>query len=69
MNLTRVLNNALPEIPARILSDRPPRMPPDLVFKEHIEDGEPVVRVVVAKQDAMYRFPPANWALMQLFDG
>jgi putative peptide zinc metalloprotease protein len=69
MNLTRVLNNALPEIPARILSDRAPRMPADMVFKEHVEDGYPIVRVVIAKQDAMYRFPPANWALIQFFDG
>jgi putative peptide zinc metalloprotease protein len=69
MNLTRVLNVALPEMPARILSDRPPRMPPDVVFGEHIEDGEPIVRVVVADQDLMYRFTPANWELMQLFDG
>jgi putative peptide zinc metalloprotease protein len=69
MNLTRVLNVALPEMPARLLSDRPPRMPPDVVFKEHIEDGEPIVRVVVANQDLMFRFSPANWALMQLFDG
>jgi putative peptide zinc metalloprotease protein len=44
-------------------------MPSDLVFKEHIEDGHPIVRVVIAKQESMYRFPPANWALIQLFDG
>src|ERR1700758_2808396 len=69
MNLTRVLNVALPEMPARSLADRSPRMPPDVVSKEHIEDGEPIVRVVVADQDLMYRFTPANWALMQLFDG
>jgi len=69
VNLTRVLNNALPELPARNLSQRPPRIPPDLVFKEQIENGERVIRVVVAGQDAMYRFPPANWELIQLFDG
>ncbi len=69
MNLTRVLNVALPDIPARIISQRAPRVPPDLVWKEHIEEGRPVVRVLVRSQDAMYRFPPANWALAQLFDG
>ena len=69
MNLTRVLNNALPEIPARVLSDRPPRKPPDMVSGEHIEDGQPIVRVVVANRDAMYRFPPLDWQLIQLFDG
>lgn len=69
MNLTRLLDVALPEIPARVISGRAPRMPPDVVFKEHIEEGNPIVRVLVPSQEAMYRFPPANWALAQLFDG
>ncbi len=69
MNLTRVLNVALPDIPARVLSDKPPRFPPDVIWKEHIEDGERVVRVVVRGVEAMYRFPPANWELAQYFDG
>jgi putative peptide zinc metalloprotease protein len=69
MNLTRVLDVALPEIPARNISERAPRMPPDVVFKEHIEEGKPVIRVLVSSQEAIYRFPPGNWALVQLFDG
>ena len=69
MNLTRVLNVALPDIPAREISHRPPRIPPDLVSQEHIEDGQPIVRVVIRGQDAMYKFPRANWDLIQLFDG
>ncbi len=69
MNITRVLSVALPEMPARILSQRPPRFPPDAVWKEHLEEGEPVVRVMLRSQEAMFRFPPANWAFAQLFDG
>jgi putative peptide zinc metalloprotease protein len=69
MNLTRALDAALPEIPARMLAGRCPRVPPDAVFQEHIEDGRPVVRVLVPSQEAMYRFSPQNWALVQLFDG
>ena len=69
MNLTRVLNVALPEIPARVLGDKPPRFPPDVLSKEHVEDGQRVVRVVVRGVDAMFRFPPANWEFAQLFDG
>src|SRR5260221_3661592 len=69
MNLTRALEVALPDIPARNLATRVPRLPPDLVFKEHIEDGKPVVRVFVPRQEAMYAFPPPNWALAQMFDG
>ncbi|HVH50376.1 MAG TPA: hypothetical protein VM781_01820, partial [Candidatus Bathyarchaeia archaeon] len=69
MNLTRALEVALPEIPARDLATRVPRLPPDVVFKQHIEDGKPVVRVLVPSQEAMFNFPPQNWALAQLFDG
>ncbi|HTQ61441.1 MAG TPA: HlyD family efflux transporter periplasmic adaptor subunit [Candidatus Solibacter sp.] len=69
MNLTRVLNVALPEIPARTLSQRPPSIPPGIVFQEHDEEGRQIVRVLVASQEAMYKFPRANWTLIQLFDG
>jgi putative peptide zinc metalloprotease protein len=69
MNITQALNAALPEIPARTLSQRCPRMDPGVVFTEHIEEGEPTVRVLVPSVDAMYRFPPQTWALIQLFDG
>lgn len=69
MNLTRVLDVALPDISARTISLRAPRLPPDVVWKEHMEEGKPVVRVLVPSQEAMYRFPLPNWNLAQLFDG
>ncbi len=69
MNLTRVLNVALPEIPARVLGDKPPRFPPNVIWKEHVEDGQRIVRVVVRGVNMMFRFPPANWELAQFFDG
>jgi putative peptide zinc metalloprotease protein len=69
MNLTRVLDVALPELPARIISERAPRIPPNVVFKEHIEDGKPIVRALTPGQEAMYRFPKSHWELAQLFDG
>ncbi|HUA00373.1 MAG TPA: efflux RND transporter periplasmic adaptor subunit [Candidatus Aquilonibacter sp.] len=69
MNLTRVFEVALPELPARAVSEHAPRFPPDVVFKEHIEEGKPIVRAFVPTQEAMYRFPKANWELAQLFDG
>jgi putative peptide zinc metalloprotease protein len=69
VNLTRVLNVALPEIPARVLGDKPPRFPPDVIWKEHVEDGHRVVRVVVRGVNSMFRFPPPNWELAQFFDG
>jgi putative peptide zinc metalloprotease protein len=69
MNLTRVLNNALPEMPARMLSQRPPKAPPDAVFKETVEEGQPIVKVFIPSAQLIFRFPPAHWTLIQLFDG
>jgi putative peptide zinc metalloprotease protein len=69
MNITEALNAALPEMPARMLVERYPRLAPDIVFREHIEDGNPVFRVYVPSAEAMYKFPPQNWALIQWFDG
>jgi len=69
MNITQALNVALPEMPAKLMSQRYPRIPPNVVFKEHLEEGERVVKAVVPGVDAMYLFPPQNWQLIQLFDG
>jgi putative peptide zinc metalloprotease protein len=69
MNITEALNAALPEIPARSIVQRYPRRDPGITFKEHVEEGERVVRVYVPSQEAMYKFPRENWVLIQLFDG
>ena len=69
MNLTRVLDVALPEIPARTVSERLPRLDPGVTFREHIEDGQPIVRIYVPSVGLMYRFPLPVWQLVQLFDG
>lgn len=69
MNLTRVLNNALPEIPARTIAERYPRVDPGITYREHIEDGEPIFRVYVPCVEGMFKLPPRNWHLARLFDG
>ncbi|MGA7514369.1 MAG: hypothetical protein WBW46_15855, partial [Candidatus Sulfotelmatobacter sp.] len=69
MNLTRALEVALPEIPARMIAQTCPRLHPDVVFKEHIVDGRPTVRVYVPGVDAMYNLAPATWELVRFFDG
>ena len=69
MNLTRVLNVALPDMPARVLSERPPRLDPGIVAREHIEDGKPVIRAYVPCAKSMFTFPRPNWRLAQLFEG
>jgi putative peptide zinc metalloprotease protein len=69
MNITQALNVALPDIPARTIVQRYPRVDPSVTFKEHVEDGETVVRVYTPSSQLMYIFPARNWALIQLFDG
>ena len=69
MNLTRVLNVALPDMPARVLSERSPRLDPGIIAREHIEEGKPVIRTYVPCAKSMFTFPPQNWKLAQLFDG
>jgi putative peptide zinc metalloprotease protein len=69
MNITEALNVALPEIPARMIAQHYPRMAADIVAQEHIEDGRPVIRVYVPSAESMFKFPPQQWALAQLFDG
>lgn len=69
MNLTRALEVALPDIPARVLAERYPRLDPGTTFREHIEDGKPMVRIYIPSCAGMYTFHPEHWQLAQLFDG
>jgi len=69
MNLTRALDVALPDIPARSIIQRVPRIDPNVTFREHIEDGERIVRVYFPSTGLMYRLTWAQWSLAQLFDG
>jgi len=69
MNLTRALEVVLPEIPARMIAQSCPRLHPDVVFKEHIVDGKPLVRVFVPGVDAMFNLAPQTWELVRFFNG
>jgi len=69
MNLTQALNVALPEIPARMVAQRCPRLHPDVVHKEHIVDGQPTVRIYVPGVDAIFNLSPQTWNLVRCFDG
>ncbi len=68
MNLSEVLNVALPELPVRRIKGYP-RLHPKLVMREHIEDGSPTMVGVVSGGTYVYRFNPDQWSLIQLFDG
>jgi len=69
MNLTRALEVALPDIPARKLAESPPRLDPGTTFREHMEYGERTIRIYVPASRGMYTLAPDQWALAQLFNG
>lgn len=69
MNITEALNEVLPEIPARMISRRYPRLHPDIVFKEHVLEGQVVVRAFVPGVEALFTLTPQNWQFARLFNG
>ena len=70
MNLSEALDAALPEIPrSQISRKRPPMLDPNLIVREDILDGEPLVVVYHRSTTNVFRFPPIQWELIQLFDG
>jgi putative peptide zinc metalloprotease protein len=70
MNLSEALDAALPDIPqSRLTRVRPPCLDPDLIVKDDILDGEPIVGVMQRGKCNYYRFPPDQWQLALLFDG
>jgi putative peptide zinc metalloprotease protein len=70
MNLSEALDAALPEIPrSQISRKRPPMLDPDMIVREDILDGEPLVVTYQRSTTNVFRFPPMQWELLQLFDG
>jgi putative peptide zinc metalloprotease protein len=70
MNLSEALDAALPEIPRNRLSRKnPPRIDPDLIVREDVTDGEPIVSVYQRSTANLLRLKPTQWQLGRLFDG
>jgi putative peptide zinc metalloprotease protein len=68
MNLSEVLNVALPELPARRVKSYP-RLHPKLIVREHVEDGDLMMVATISGGTHLYRMNPEQWAVAQLFDG
>ncbi|HEV7220385.1 MAG TPA: HlyD family efflux transporter periplasmic adaptor subunit [Terriglobales bacterium] len=68
MNLSEVLNVALPDLPAR-RSKSYPRIHPKLIMREHLEGGTLTLVAAISGGTYLYRFNPEQWAVVQLFDG
>ena len=70
MNLSEALDVALPQMPqARLARGRPPCVDPDLLVREEMLDGEPIVGVLQRDTVHYFRFSRTQWDLAQLFDG
>jgi len=69
MNLSEVLNVALPELPARRIGQTCLRTHPKLIFHEQIEGGELVMVAMVSCSAYIFRFSREQWSLVQLFNG
>jgi putative peptide zinc metalloprotease protein len=69
MNLSEVLNVALPELPARRNNKAYPRLHPQLIIREQIEDEVPVMIGMITGGAFVFRFTPEQWQLVQLFNG
>jgi putative peptide zinc metalloprotease protein len=70
MNLSEALDAALPEIPqARLARARPPCLDPDLIVRDDVIDGEPIVGVFKREKSSFFRFDQSQWQLALLFDG
>ena len=69
MNIVRALDVALPELPERVIRRSPPKLDPRVIFKEHIEKGQPVIVAKMPGTEFVFRFSPMQWQLIQMFDG
>ncbi len=68
MNLSEVLNVALPELPARRVKSYP-RLHPKLIVREHLEGGDLMMVATISGGTHLYRMNPEQWSVAQLFDG
>ncbi|MGA8271726.1 MAG: HlyD family efflux transporter periplasmic adaptor subunit [Candidatus Sulfotelmatobacter sp.] len=69
MNLSEVLNVALPELPARRIGKSFLRLHPKVIAREQIEGGVPTFVAMVSGGSYILRFSPEQWKLVQLFNG
>ncbi|MGO9086650.1 MAG: HlyD family efflux transporter periplasmic adaptor subunit [Terriglobales bacterium] len=69
MNIANALNVALPELPERVIKRSVPRLDPRVIARQQIEKGQPTVLAKLPGADTFIRLEPAQWVLLQLFDG
>ena len=69
MNILEAFDQGLPDIPARSGHRGYPKLHPDVIFREHMVHGEPLIFAKTPGDQNFVRFTLPQWALLQLFDG
>lgn len=69
MNILEAFDAALPELPSKSARRSYPKLDPQVIAKEHIEHGERAVLAKMPGSDSFMRLTPAQWTLLELFDG
>ena len=69
MNILEALEVALPELPAKSARKSYPKLDPQVIAKEHIEQDVPIVLAKMPGSDSFVRLSPEQWRLLELFDG
>jgi putative peptide zinc metalloprotease protein len=70
MNLSRILENALPDLPPQRLPEMYPAMHPRHVAREHDErEGRVIMVVIPGGPVSFFRFSPIQYYLACLYDG
>lgn len=70
MNLAEALNAALPDLPVKQKGRSGfPKLDPLLIWNENVEDGKPVIAAHIRGGTSIFRFPPEQWSLIELFNG
>ena len=69
MNLSRVFDVALPELPRQHLRESYFRFNPATIWREHNEPNGTVVMAMPPNRARGFLFTPEQWQLVQLFDG
>ncbi len=70
MNLSQIMASALPELPPHYVTDRAPRVHPQLIVREDVErEGEFVRAILPGGARTYFRMSQQQYAVATLFDG
>lgn len=69
MNLARVLDVSLPQLPKLQGKDRYFRFNPKIVWREQVEQGQTQLLAIGPQSRKVFIFTPEKWKLVRLFDG